>query len=532
VHHREGFAPLRYQYLNTVIKRIFVPTSCGARVVNLLYVISERFLFKSQRMQVAFSLGLLGVASAANAASCVIVPTHLSVDNKQLGPFSNPASDLAIVTDRATPWLSWWLAASPLVTNQTQSAYRLQVATSLAGFAECDGGGGPSCLWDSNVVSSSVQGVAYGGALLPSFSSVVWRVSVWDGDGSPCGSGPEWSAWEVPLLSEADWHGAAWLTRDAPHPPLTDCELYQPDPAPLFRAALELPPSASVVRARAWVTGLGYYTLHVDGTQVGNAALDPGVTSYNETVLYSTYDLTSVLTAQGGVSHVVGVALGNGWFNLLPLRMWGSKEFRLSVATGDPMFRLLVRVELSSGPNVWLASSLEAAWLVGPSEVLRNSIYLGAVADGRLRPGNWTAPDFNATGWQAPFLASTTVGSLRAQAVPPVRRQAALPIVSSHIAGDALVLDAGRNIAGVCEFCMAGAPGATLTFRYGELLFANGSVNGWTSVAGQIKGPGVGGPCAPAIAWQEDTYTLRGDVGGECWVPPFTWRKWLLGALS
>jgi alpha-L-rhamnosidase len=481
-------------------------------------------------MRQIFIATLLGAARAQAAAlTCVISPSNLSVENLHLeSNFSSPASDLGIVTDRAAPWLSWWLSAPGFAVNQTQTAYRIQVATSTAAFAVCDSGGGPTCLWDSGIVQSTAQGVAYGGPVLPALSTAFWRVSIWDGTGAPCGPGAEWSVWEVPLLSEDDWHGAEWLTRDAPHPPLTDCEQYEPNPAPLFRSVLELPPGSTVIRARVYVTGLGYYALYVDGTRIGDAVLDPGVTSYNETVLYSTYDLTGVLTAQGGSTHVIGVTLGNGWFNLLPLLMWGRKEFRLSVATGDPMFRLLVRVQLDRGPDVWLASSLsDANWVVGASDLLRNSVYLGAVADGRLNPGNWTSPTFNATGWPTPFVATTTVGALRAQAVPPVRRQRALPIVNSHVAGSALVLDIGRNIAGICDFCMKGAAGSMLTFRYGELLFANGSVNGWTSVAGQIKGPGVGGPCAPDIAWQEDSYTLRGDENGECWAPPFTWREYM-----
>lgn len=190
------------------------------------------------------------------------------------------------------------------------------------------------------------------------------------------------------------------------------------------------------------------------------------------------------------------------------------------------MFRLLVRVQLDDGlPDVWLTSTPDAGWLVGPSDLLRNSIYLGSEADGRLSPGNWSAPAFNASGWAAPHVATALVGRLRAQAVPPVRRQAAIPLAGTHVAGDALVLDVGRNIAGVCRFCFSGTPGAAVRFRYGELLFANGTVNGWTSVAGQIKSPGEGGPCAPAIAWQADAYTLRGDADGECWEPPFTWRE-------
>ena len=274
-------------------------------------------------MLLIHALGALIASSALETVAgsqCALLPAHLSVDNKQLSGFDNPSSDLAVVTDKPDPWLSWWLAPAEGATNQTQSAYRIQVATNITGFSDCDDGVGPACVWDSGVVQSRHQGVPFGGAVLPTFSQVVWRVAVWDGAGEPCGFGPEIGAWEVPLLEEAAWHGATWLTRDAPHPPLSDCELYQPDAAPLFRAPLALPPSASVARARAYVTGLGYYTLFVNGQNASDAVLDPGQTSYNETVLYSTLDVTALLRAAGAGGSVVGVALGNGWWNLLPLR--------------------------------------------------------------------------------------------------------------------------------------------------------------------------------------------------------------------
>lgn len=245
----------------------------------------------------SFSAWILVVEFHRAAGSCAMAPSHLSVDNKALGHFEQ-ASDLAIVTD-GVPWLSWWLSAQPGASNLSQSAYRLQVASNATGFDECDSGGGPACLWDSGVVQSRDQGVPYGGSPLPSLAQALWRVAVWDGTGEPCGPGTEVGAWEVPLLTEDAWHGAVWLTRDAPHQPLSDCEQYNPNPAPLFRAPLILPPGAKVKRARAYVSGLGYYLLYVDGSLASDAVLDPGQTSYNATVLYATHD-SEALRSEGG----------------------------------------------------------------------------------------------------------------------------------------------------------------------------------------------------------------------------------------
>lgn len=53
--------------------------------------------------------------------------------------------------------------------------------------------------------------------------------------------------------------------------------------------ALVLP--AEVVRARAYVTGVGSFYFHVNGVQVGNI-MDPPQTVYSKTVLFSTFDIT------------------------------------------------------------------------------------------------------------------------------------------------------------------------------------------------------------------------------------------------
>ena len=68
--------------------------------------------------------------------------------------------------------------------------------------------------------------------------------------------------------------------------------------------------------------------------------------------------------------------------------------------------------------------------------------------------------------------------------------------------------------------------------RYGELLHEDGTLNPMTSVCGQIKGTrpdadgkpvSVGGPGAPSIAWQSDTYIAKGG-GPEIYTPCFTFR--------
>jgi alpha-L-rhamnosidase len=490
-----------------------------------------------------------GVASAAaSGAACAVAPTRLTVDYlPSPASASAPASFLPRVTDSRAPLLGWWVSATdpsprpdPSAPRLGQSAYRLAVATDPARLPAA---GGTPDVWDSGVVASPASvAVPYGGPALASRARVFWSVSIWDAAGAPCGwaAANETGAWEVPLLSDADWAGAAWVTRDPqPHPPPTPCAMYADDPAPLLRAPFTTARGAGVARARLYVAGLGYFTPFLDGAQVGDEALAPGWTDFNTTVLYSTFDDTAGVAAGGaGAPHVLGLALGKGWWDLVPLLFWGARSFRDALPNGDPMARAALLIDYDDGSSQAVVTAPGAAggWAVGASEVAFNSIYLGTRIDRRAEPVGWAAPGFNATGWAPPNAAVTAgLGALRSQRVPPVRRQAPVsPVALPPPAPGQAVLDFGRQIAGVCTFCFRpGAPaGSAIVFRYGELLYANGSVNGMTAVAGQVKS-GNGGPCAPEVAFQEDHYTLRGDAAGECFTPPFTWHAgryaWAMG---
>ena len=75
----------------------------------------------------------------------------------------------------------------------------------------------------------------------------------------------------------------------------------------------------------------------------------------------------------------------------------------------------------------------------------------------------------------------------------------------------------------------AGGGGGTIALevKYGELLFANGSVNPLTSTAGQIKKPGCCGACAPPVAYQRDVLILPNTIAAPSvlsFTPEFTWH--------
>ncbi|HLK15896.1 MAG TPA: family 78 glycoside hydrolase catalytic domain [Fimbriimonadaceae bacterium] len=416
--------------------------------------------------------------------------------------------------DAAHPRLSWVLRCSPEQRGQEQTAYRILVASSASLLNRNRGD-----LWDSGAVSSRDQNnVGYAGTPLRSGQTCYWKVRVWSGDEKPTWSRP--ARWEMGLLRPSDWL-AQWID-DGRRSPATDEGFYADDPAPLFRK--EFTARAPISRARLYITGLGYYEASLNGKRVGDHVLDPGWTKFDRRTLYSVYDVTRAL---GRGKNCLGVMLGNGWYNPLPLRLFGQFNLREHLATGRPRLLAQLHIEYRDGSVETIAS--DPTWKVGEGPILRNNIYLGELYDARREQPGWDRPGFDDSRWRAPAIAAEKVGQLVAQSQPPIRvtSQWASVHVTQPKPG-VFIYDCGVNFAGWVRLKLNLSSGAVIRLRYGELLNSDGTLNPMTSVAGQIKGrrggtsESVGGPGAPDIAWQGDTFVARG--GPETYTPRFTFH--------
>lgn len=406
------------------------------------------------------------------------------------------------------PRLSWKLCSQER--GQRQSAYHLLVASTVerlcAGEAE---------LWDSGRVESDESvAVEYAGVPLGSRQRCWWRVRVWDAAGFP-------SAWSEPacfetgLLEASDW-SAVWIEDGRPTPESDEAH-YLEDPAPLFRREFAL--AGKVESARLYVSGLGYYEASINGERVGDHALDPLWTAYDERVLYSTFDVTELLR-EG--KNAIGLTLGNGWFNPLPLRMWGHLNLRDALVTGRPRGIAQLEVRLEDGTRRSVVT--DGSWKWAPGPVLRNNVYLGEVYDARRERPGWDRAGFDEGGWSAAVVSGGALGPLVSRSAPPIRVLGELPAVErTEPEPGVFVFDLGQNFAGWARLRVEGAAGTRVRLRFGELVREDGSLNPLTSVCGQIKGAGRGGPGAPDVAWQEDVYVLRGG-GVESYTPRFTFH--------
>jgi alpha-L-rhamnosidase len=237
-------------------------------------------------------------------------------------------------------------------------------------------------------------------------------------------------------------------------------------PEPLLRRDFQV--DKQVASARVYVAGLGYYKLFINGSRIGNHELDPGFTDYDDTVLYSTYDVTDAISSGG---NVVGVSLGRGYFGQLQPDEWVS-----SVWHDDPKLKLELEITYTDGTTKRVVSGTDWSAADGPTK--SDSVWFGETYDARLDKAGWNTPGYDASAWQHALLSRDPGGELRSQLFPAIEVTEDLPVVATtHPSATATVYDFGVPTAGWAKLSLSGPAGSQVTMMYGEKLRANGTVD-------------------------------------------------------
>ncbi len=381
---------------------------------------------------------------------------------------SNPGGP--VVIDVREPRFAWTLNHTERAEKQT--AYRVLVAAS-ADLLRQDRGS----QWDSGKMASeeSTQ-VVYKGRPLESGQTYYWKVRFWDSQDRPSAySAP--ASFEMGLLSREEWRGR-WITGNE------------------LRKGFDLP--GKVVRARAYVTALGYYELHLNGETIGENVLDPAWTTYDKRVLYSTYDVTPQLRHG---ANAIGAMLGNGWATLGHGLAVSIKPYY-----SQPAFLLQMNIELEGGKRIAVVS--DGSWKAGRGPIVSDSVYDGEVYDARLETQGWDAPGFDDSGWSnAPVLEGSR-GTLSAQMMPPIRVvDSTIPVRILNPKPGVYVYDMGQNMSGWVVLRASGPRGTAVKMRFSELIYPEGTIN-----RDNIR-----------EAKSRDVYILKGE-GEETYQPRFTYH--------
>lgn len=367
--------------------------------------------------------------------------------------------------DVAQPRLSWInRPVSRKVQQEGQSAWQILAATSPRLLEE-----GQADLWDSGRREGDASHlVPYEGAALPTMTTCYWKVRVWDSQGqvsrwskTACwGTGIEAKQWN------AKWIGAPWQE---------DIRFNWYPRYPMFRKEFSVGPGLK--EARAYVSGLGWFEMSLNGQKVGDDYFVPGFTDYTyrpyaalskqtaidakftyHRCLYVGYDITALLKKG---PNAVGILLGNGYFHTAPTLVRRPCE-----PFGTP--RLIAHIELIYQDGHREEVVTDENWMAAPSPIVFGDLWQGEVFDAREEIPGWDTVKTDESAWTPAVEVKAPDGALCAQMAPTDKVMERLrPVSFSRLEDGSYKVDFGQVISGWIRFKgIRGQVGDTLKVNY------------------------------------------------------------------
>ncbi|MEJ1240764.1 family 78 glycoside hydrolase catalytic domain [Chryseolinea sp. T2] len=384
--------------------------------------------------------------------------------------------------DSETPRFRWR-------SNVVQDEYRIVVDEDSVQVSN-----GKGTIWDSGQLKGSDNLAVYAGSRLKPYTRYFWTVQVWS-DGETRTSAV--ASFETGLKEESNWKGN-WIT---------DSKDVNLKPAGYFRKSFDA--TKSIRSARAYVAAAGLFELSINGEKIGDHVMDPMYTRFDKTILYVTHDITRSMK-QG--QNVVGMLLGNGWYNHQSTAVW---DFHKAHWRGRPRFCINIRVEYDDNTVETIVS--DTSWKTSLSPVIFNSIYTAEHYDARLEQGGWNAPGFDDNKWASSIEVVNPAARIKSQVLHPIRH---VTRIAAHgfkkIDDRKYIFDLGKNIAGVSELTVKGNAGTTIRLKHGEQLDSIGNVD-QSNIDVHYR------PTDDSDPFQTDIFILKGG-DTETFLPRFNYK--------
>ncbi|SBV97371.1 alpha-L-rhamnosidase [uncultured Dysgonomonas sp.] len=246
---------------------------------------------------------------------------------------------------------------------------------------------------------------------------------------------------------------------------------------------------SEISKARLYVTSRGVYEIFMNGRRIGDDYLNPGLTQYNKTHLYQTYDVTDhLLTGQ----NAIGATLGEGWWSggaTYTGEFWnffGDRQSllaKLVITYSDGKEEVIV-----TNPSTWNYFNN------GP--LVYSSFFQGAVYDASrdsLVEG-WSMADYDDSEWKN----AVETGLTGYISTDPINKQHNMPMADDYtnmrligqfgetvkkikqltavsveeVRPGVFVYDMGQNMAGVPQIKLKGmGAGKRITLRFAEVKY-------------------------------------------------------------
>jgi len=331
------------------------------------------------------------------------------------------------------------------------------------------------------------------------------------------------NTWKLSKTNEAGWSGkdyddSKWIAPDQSEPygnsPWNSG--VSPNAENAFAATVlrkEFKTEKGAIKdAKAYVSGLGFFELKINGQLPDDTLLNPANTQYNQTSLYRVFDVTK-LVKEG--KNAIGVELGNSFYNET-CSVWNWQDAKWRDA---PKLRMEIEIEYENGEKESVVT--DESWKAtkeGP--ITTNSIYYGETYDARKELNGFDLINYDDTNWGAVQLMDAPEGKLKAQIMEPIRRTKEMqPSDITKLDNGSYVLTIPEMLAGWIKLDIKGAgAGDKVTITYGEKLNADGQVQ---KLGGK---DGVNSGWWPRAYNQQDNYICKGGSDVETFEPKFSYK--------
>jgi alpha-L-rhamnosidase len=357
----------------------------------------------------------------------------------------------------AEPRFSWVITSN--MKDVMQTSFHLLAASSMENLNNNIGD-----LWNSAQQSSSSIWVPYVGKKLKSNMRVYWKVKVVTNKGEAAWS--EAAYFSVGLLTETRWKGM-WIGADRIFPWDSETRFSRLS-ARYFRKEFTINKQIKQVKqATLYIAGMGLYELYVNGQKVGNQVMAPAPTDYRKTVIYNTFDVTSLLSSK----NTIGVTLGNGRFYTM---RQAQKPYKIT-NFGYPKLRLNLIIEYTDGSSQTVIT--DESWKYTADGPIRsNNEYDGETYDACKELGNWASVGYDDNKWLPVERVAGPTGTLRGIMSPNMKVNALVTPKTITKLGNKYILDMGQNFAGWLRMKVKGNNGDTIRLRFSETLQKSGEL--------------------------------------------------------
>jgi alpha-L-rhamnosidase len=248
--------------------------------------------------------------------------------------------------------------------------------------------------------------------------------------------------------------------------------------------------------ATAYMSGLGFSELYLNGRKVDIRVMDPTQSRYDKRVMYVTFDVAEYL--RNG-RNAAGVILGNGRFF--------APRVVIPAATptfGFPKLLFQMSIEYTDGTSELIVSDKD--WKITDQGPIRaNSEFDGEEYDARMEMSGWDREGFDDSNWPAVQSVAAPRGKLVAQMLEPMRVIETLkPVAIDNPRPGIYVAAFGQNLYGMTRIKVNGPRDTRVVIRTTFDRHPDGMID-----------------MAPnRSSLSTDIYTLKGE-GVESWSPRF-----------